>query len=124
MSEPAWYAECRKQFAAGGVTKAELARRFNRRQTTIQRALNGNSTQWNAKSNRGHNPRLAEAMRKRWANPEWANVQRERISAGLLTSKRTIGRPRNDSVWADAPEQRQPWKPGDPKPQWLSRGQR
>jgi hypothetical protein len=62
MSEPAWYAECRKLYAAGGVTKAELARHFNRNQTTIQRALNGNSTQWNAKTNRGHNPRDAKPL--------------------------------------------------------------
>lgn len=121
MSEPAWYAECRALYAAGGITKAELAKRFNRKQTTIQRALNGNSTQWNAKTNRGHNPRAAEAMRKRWSDPEWANKQRLKISEGLLNSTRQIGRPRNDSLWADPHEARQPWKPGDPKPQFLKR---
>lgn len=123
MSEPAWYAECRALYAAGGITKAELAKRFNRRQTTIQRALNGNSTQWNAKTNRGHNPRVSEAMRSRWADPEWANAQRLKISMGLLNSNRQVGRPRKETVLADAPASRQPWKPGDPKPDWLKKGQ-
>lgn len=122
MSEPAWYADCREAWAAGGVTKAELAKRFNRKQTTIQRALNGNSTQWNAKTARGHNPRVADAMRKRWNDPEWAAQQRERISRGLLNSNRQIGRPPKQERWDDAHEARQPWKPGDPKPQFLKRG--
>lgn len=121
MSEPAWYAECRKVWAAGGITKTELSRKFGRNITTIQRALNGNSTQWNAIPKKGVNPRVSEAMRKRWSDPEWAARQRQKISKGLLNSERAIGRPRNASAWSDTPEPRQPWKPGDPKPQFLKR---
>ena len=121
MSEPAWYAECRKVWAAGGITKSQLAKRVGRNVTTIQRALNGNSTQWNAIPKKGVNPRVSEAMRKRWSDPEWAQRQRAKISSGLLNSERAIGRPRHKSIWEAAPEDRQPWKPGDPKPQFLKR---
>ena len=121
MSEPDWYAECRAVWAAGGITKTQLAKRFGRNITTIQRALNGNSTQWNAVPKKGVNPHMASLMRQRWNNPEWAAKQREKISAGLLNSERAIGRPRKSNAWTEPEEQRQPWKPGDPKPQFLKR---
>lgn len=118
MSEPSWYAECRRLWQEG-KSKAELARIFDRKQTTIQRALNGTSTHYRRKTTHA-NPRMAEAAKKRWADPEWAKRQRERISAGLLNSTRPIGRPRAcDNVETQTT---QPWKPGDPKPEWLRRG--
>lgn len=121
MSEPDWYAECRAVWAAGGITKKQLAEKYGRKITTIQRALNGNSTQWNAVPNKGVNPRISETMRKRWSDPEWAARQRDKISKGLLRSERAIGRPPKTARWDEAQEARQPWKPGDPKPQFLKR---
>lgn len=122
MTEPAWYAECRAVWAAGGITKTALAKRFGRNITTIQRALNGNSTQWNAIPKKWTNPVVAESMRKRWADPEWAARQRVKISQGLLKSERAIGRPPRQERWDEPIEARQPWKPGDPKPAFLKRG--
>lgn len=125
MSEPAWYAECRAVWAAGGITKTQLAKRFGRNITTIQRALNGNSTQWNAIPKKGVNPRISETMRQRWADPEWAAQQRLKISKGLLRSERAVGRPPKQARWDEtviSEDRPQPWKPGDPKPQFLKRG--
>lgn len=119
MSEPAWHAECRKLFAEG-KTKRELAEHFKRTPPTIQRALNGERTQYEPK--RGRNPRMSEAMRKRWADPVWANRQRLRVSQGLLNSNRQIGRPPKEQRWDVQREERPVFNPAtDPKPEWLKR---
>lgn len=121
MSEPAWWADCRALYAEG-KTKRELAEHFKRTMPTIQRALNGEQTQYQPKTSRKANG-ISEAMKKRWADPAWANRQRLLVSQGLLNSNRQIGRPPKESRWDEPdPARPQPWKPGDPKPDFLKRG--
>lgn len=67
-----------------------------------------------------------QMMRKRWADPEWKARQRKLISQGLLSSPhvaeaaRRAAETRRLNRAGEAPEHT-PWKPGDPKPDWLRR---
>jgi hypothetical protein len=70
---------------------------------------------------------MSEAMRQRWADPEWKARQRKLITKGLLSSPhmaeaaRKAAQTRAKKRLAAVEEQQQPWKPGDPKPEWLRR---
>jgi hypothetical protein len=72
---------------------------------------------------------MSEAMRKRWADPEWKARQRKAISKGLLASphveeaarKAAKTRAMKRIARTQSQSETPPWKPGDPKPEWLRR---
>jgi hypothetical protein len=72
---------------------------------------------------------MSEAMRKRWADPEWKARQRKAITKGMLASPHVAeaaskaAKTRAMKRIAQVSET-QPWKPGDPKPDWLRRAGR
>ena len=71
---------------------------------------------------------MSEQMRKRWADPEWAARQRKLISDAMHASTR-ISEAQQNRRRVEAEERQpqarpQPWRPGEPKPDWLKRGTR
>ena len=67
-------------------------------------------------------PGMSEAMKRRWADPEWRARQRKKISEGLSGSGWVSEAARKRRPKAKYQDDTQPWKPGDPKPDWLRRG--
>lgn len=63
---------------------------------------------------------MRQAMRRHWADPAWRQQQCERLKEGKRKSRER--REREAAGITDEPDSKEPWKPGDPKPEWLRRG--